>query len=755
MNARLDGYLIHPLDLFPKNKEVGKSYDKISINTAELDGFNVHPLDQFLSKDKNKNNLTNFDVYNNKDNNKLDVFSFRNSDNTNKIFNQIQNNGNYNLYEPKIQYNNFTKNEISLNAYNTATNMREYQKYFPLDTSQFSNPKIPYDNYQQADSTIYTIPNTQNINYINEDPVSQNNIITLPPVSIYNYESKIKYNNNNLNLNNIIYNTTSSYQDYSKLKNNIKYTEPYTKEIKLDQTNKPINNDILYQLISSTDNSYIIPQTQASIINTGYNPTSTNVQTSNISYYKSGIETYEYLNQNLNPNINQNINPNINQNINQNINPNINQNISPNINQNINPNIDQNINPNIDQNINPNIDQNINPNINQNINPNINQNINPNINQNINPNINQNINPNIIQNVKPLMKIIKNDNNLRNINQYNNSKIMNLTMNKNQLNNLFEVNTNPINNNEIYNTDINKLNIIKSTPNISKTIPYDTNSYEPDPIYGDYQTRTNIKTIKTFFNSSLRTPTRRKNPIKAYSIPKNHYLHNTKIYIPTQKSNISPINKSIITPKRTKVIYPNIKTITFKTPIKYQKSIVASHIIPNIQSINYTPIKTQKSIVTNQVIPNVQSINYRTPIRNQKSVVASQIIPNIITTTKIVKGNNINILPIPLNTSMVPMDNFTNSNIGRSLSPINITPIRKNRVDIILLPNKKRNISIEVPTYTNNIKRVNQSLIGNSVSPFKYNLVSYQNKYNFIQPKLKTIRLGNSIYNVNNYRYLK
>ena len=45
------------------------------------------------------------------------------------------------------------------------------------------------------------------------------------------------------------------------------------------------------------------------------------------------------------------------------------------------------------------------------------------------------------------MKIIKNDNNLRNINQYNNSKIINLKMNKNKLNNLFEVNTNQINNN--------------------------------------------------------------------------------------------------------------------------------------------------------------------------------------------------------------------------------------------------------------------------------------------------------------------
>ena len=355
------------------------------------------------------------------------------------------------------------------------------------------------------------------------------------------------------------------------------------------------------------------------------------------------------------------------------------------------------------------------------------------------------------------MKIIKTDNNLMNINQYNNLKIINPTTNKKQLNNLFVINTNPINNKEILNTDINKLNVIKSTPNIPKNIPYDTTSYEPDPIYGDYQTRTNIKTIKSYFNSSLRTPTRRKYPIKAYSIPKKNYPHNTKIYIPTQKSYISPINKSIITPKRSKVINPNIKTITFKTPIRTQKSIVASQITPNVQSIHYTPIRTQKSIIANQVIPSVQSIHYQTPIRTQKSIVASQIVPNIITTKNVVKGNNINILPIPLNTSMVPMDNLTKSNIGRSisLSPINVTPIRKNRVDIILLPNKKRNISIKVPTNTNNIRRVNQALIGNSVSPIKYNLVSYQNKYNYTQPKLKTIRLGNSIYNVNDYRYFK
>ena len=49
INARLDGYTVHPLDLFPTNKNSPDNLEKISLDTADLDGFKVHPIDLFVN----------------------------------------------------------------------------------------------------------------------------------------------------------------------------------------------------------------------------------------------------------------------------------------------------------------------------------------------------------------------------------------------------------------------------------------------------------------------------------------------------------------------------------------------------------------------------------------------------------------------------------------------------------------------------------------------------------------------------------
>ena len=143
-NSRLDGFLIHPVDLVPHNKNNFGNLDKVDLNTANLDGYNVHPVDLFVSNDNNnnnfninKNNAPNFPNYNNTPTNNITgLFPYKQNLENANLYNQNQNfRGSY---EPIVQNNHFVDNNISLNNVQTTTkNINTYQNYNQLIIMKF------------------------------------------------------------------------------------------------------------------------------------------------------------------------------------------------------------------------------------------------------------------------------------------------------------------------------------------------------------------------------------------------------------------------------------------------------------------------------------------------------------------------------------------------------------------------------------------------------------------------------------------
>ena len=153
MNARLDGFLVHPLDLFHKTQEFDET-------TANLDGFKVHPLDFFINHNKN-------DPYKYLQNNTTTDYDYSNLLNN---INTTPTNQNYtaNSYD---QYTTI-KNEPYLNS----KNLTNSQQFFNIDSfdnninynntynyNEDTNKVITYNNYPETNSTYD--PNTINHNY--------------------------------------------------------------------------------------------------------------------------------------------------------------------------------------------------------------------------------------------------------------------------------------------------------------------------------------------------------------------------------------------------------------------------------------------------------------------------------------------------------------------------------------------------------------------------------------------------------------
>jgi hypothetical protein len=161
INARLDGFLVHPLDLFPKNQEFDET-------TANLDGFKVHPLDSFINHNKN-------DPYKYLQNN-----TKTNYDNNNLInnINSTPINQNYeaNLYD---QYTT-TKNE----PYLYSNNINYNNTY---NSSDNTNKIIKFNKYPVNNSTYYTQAINHNYDYLQANSYNNNILGKYPKYKITNF----------------------------------------------------------------------------------------------------------------------------------------------------------------------------------------------------------------------------------------------------------------------------------------------------------------------------------------------------------------------------------------------------------------------------------------------------------------------------------------------------------------------------------------------------------------------------------------
>ena len=143
--ARLDGFIIHPLDLFPKTHDVD---DYKADEGANLDGFNIHPLDSFISHKKDPfNYLANQTVSNNDYNDLLNNINITSAYQDFKTNEYDQNTLN-NLYPSK---NNYINTDFSTNTtLDTNYNISSDNTY---NYNTNSNNGIVYNNYSATTST--------------------------------------------------------------------------------------------------------------------------------------------------------------------------------------------------------------------------------------------------------------------------------------------------------------------------------------------------------------------------------------------------------------------------------------------------------------------------------------------------------------------------------------------------------------------------------------------------------------------------
>ena len=216
INARLDGYMVHPLDLFPTNKNILDNLEKISLDTADLDGFKVHPIDLFVNHENpNKNYnlssaITNNGIFNTQSKYNNGIIPFEKQIKADNIFNQYQNPRNMGVYETQKTpiynkenniYNNFpsmmpTENRETFQNNNTFNQNQRITSHF----SSLAN--------QSINNIIYPTSMNQKINNINNEiqnsiTNNQNNIIKSSITTIQSIPN-LKYQfNTNSNIPNV------------------------------------------------------------------------------------------------------------------------------------------------------------------------------------------------------------------------------------------------------------------------------------------------------------------------------------------------------------------------------------------------------------------------------------------------------------------------------------------------------------------------------------------------------------------------
>ena len=225
--ARLDGFIVHPLDLFPKTHDV----DEYKTNEeANLDGFNVHPIDSFINHTKDPvNYLTNQTVSNN------DYSNLLNNINLTSTYQDFKTNE-YNqntttLYSPYSPNNNYINTDFSTNT--TLDTNYNFSSGNTYNYNTSSNNGILYNNSPTTTST-YNI-STINTDYLNANSFNDN---------VFTYKNIPSYTTTNYNGN--YTKTYDTFPTYSST-NNISYD--------LFPSSKVINNGISYdKYISNTSN---------------------------------------------------------------------------------------------------------------------------------------------------------------------------------------------------------------------------------------------------------------------------------------------------------------------------------------------------------------------------------------------------------------------------------------------------------------------------------------------------------------------
>ena len=303
-NANPDGFMVHPLDLFPTNKNLNHNIEKISTNTANLDGFQVHPIDLFVSNDNPRNNyyLTNNLTVNNTTINNppqpknISLVPFVQATNVGALPNNFKNTGNIEVAETQLQPNPRFTPLISANA---ETHQNNSISYVPFPINNEINPN----------QTNQNLINPNNINQ-NQDLANTYNIVNLPNPNILDQSKNMgTLYNNNASPNEFTNQLGKYNQDYNL------YAPPTTK---INYQNYPPSNAI----------NIITPPNQETLVN------------KNVNYLPNETSNFNLANPNIPPYSTANLNP-INE-ANKMLSPNITA-ITPN-NSNLNMNITANYN---------------------------------------------------------------------------------------------------------------------------------------------------------------------------------------------------------------------------------------------------------------------------------------------------------------------------------------------------------------------------------------------------------------------------
>ena len=667
-NARLDGFMVHPLDLFPTNKNLNDNANKITLNTANLDGFKVHPIDLFVSHDnspfKNNNDnppISNYKIFNTETNNNLNIVQYSTITNGRNILSQYQYPQNISSYKPSIK-TTIIKKEIIYNYPNISQNTSNYKNYNQNPANiKTEISYVPFPITNQQNKVTYPEDNNQNItkiNYIQQSPIIEKKvkIIKFPRTTIQNI--------------------TTTYENYSPTNNIINYREPYIQKYSYSTNNQPQTQPQIQPQIQPQQIPQPQPQFQTNFqaqplpkpqLNSQpliqaqlqHKPQFQTLPQSQPQTQPQQIKTTTIIYRNY-PISNNNDKINY---------------ITPTKTKNIG------INNRFDYSQAPKTTTNI-ANINY-IKPQIQQyNL---INQNQKIYELNNYNKNIILNLKKLPP----------------TKIMNIDRNDVQSNNIFSSNTAQNNNIINQNKGLSILNQVKTAPYLSKAFPYSTASYEPETTAGEYQTRTSLIGLKSYFDltNKERMP-RNKTPIKGIQ------QIGTTI-IPSSNNNITPIKKSIIFPQNTTVIIPNITTNIFSTPKK--------------SSNQFSPSKSP--IITNQFSP------------TKSPIISSNFVQPVVTTKKIISSPRNNIV-IPLST--IPLN--TNSNDIYSLTSLKSQRAYNQGLRVINRDGNsiypiKQNISIDLPSRQRALSK----------SPLKNNFLSYlPNQRNIVE--INNLKLVSPIY---------
>ena len=535
-NARLDGFTVHPLDLFPTNKNLNDNANKITLNTANLDGFKIHPIDLFVSHDnnpfKNKdyNPSSNYKISNTQTNNNINTVQYGTITNDGNIFYKYQYPNNINSYQPSIK-TTIIKKEIIYNNPNPVS----------LNTTTFKDyNQNPADVKEDISFIPFQVTNLQNKVAYPDVVEKKTKIIKLPKATIQNI--------------------TPTYDNNSPPKDVITYQEPYLNKFSIYSiNNQPQLQPQLQPQIQPQLQPQIQPQLQSQLQPQPQPQLQLQSQPTTHLLIQTQLQPQPLSQPHLQPNPQTNPQPlpQLQHQPKSLVFPQFlpqSQQMKTKIIYRDYP-IQNNNNNYVNQietknaGINNGFDYNHAPktisitNINY-ITPQIQQ-------YNL---INQN------QKIYELNNSTKNIN--LNLKKLPPTKIMNLDTNNVQSNKIFSLNNRQ---------NININNQIKglSISNLNKGIPYSTASYEPEPSPGEYQTRTSLIGKLNFDSTNIDRMPRNKTPTIM-----------GKTLIPIQNI-ITPVKKTIMAPKDTTIIIPKISTNIVSTPTK-------SPIISN----QFSPIKS-------------------------------------------------------------------------------------------------------------------------------------------------------------------